>query len=169
MDAFTSRCLGFDFSHECLLLGTFRTSGWGKQCLPSRVKQTSQLDLLKSASDRQHQTVMRKSNCDIRYRVGLICAMRRTAGSPCSVFSLCLPGESTLRGKAPHRILDRGPISNPTLAPLLSQKCGRFYGSKRRSAQLNWRCVRSWETGTRHWEGFCRPIAAHGFYKGMLR
>ena len=66
------------------------------------------------------------------------------------------PGESTLRGKAPHRILDRGPISNPTLAPLLSQKCGRFYGSKRRSAQLNWRCVRSWETGTRHWEGIMK-------------
>ena len=110
-------------------------------------KQTTQLALSKSAFDRQHQTDMRKSNCDIRYRVSLICAMRRTVGGPCSVFSLCFPGESTLRGKASHRILDRGPISNPTLAPLLSQKCGGFYGSKRRSAQLNWRASEAGKLG----------------------
>ena len=86
----------------------------------------------------------------------LICAMRRTVGGSCSVFSWCFPGERRYGGKPLTGYSDRGPISNPTDVRLLSQGCGGFYGSKRRSAQLNWRCVRSWETGTRHWEGIMK-------------
>jgi hypothetical protein len=36
------------------------------------------------------------------------------------------PDRTTLREEASHRILDPGPISNPTHAPLLSQECGGF-------------------------------------------
>ena len=47
-------------------MSTFRTSRVGKQYPRSRVKQTSQLDISKSAFDRQYLMDMRKSNCDVR-------------------------------------------------------------------------------------------------------